>query len=585
MSLTKVPRDYQIAAHDSLYTYFAERVDPPRPRNPVIALPTGTGKAMVIAMFLMSVTSRWPGQRILALTHVKELVQQNYDELLGLWPQAPAGIYSAGIGRKELYYPITFAGIASIVKVLHLLGKIDLILVDEAHLVNPNEETMYKSLIEELLRRNPFLKVIGLTATPYRLGHGKITEDGIFTDICFDMTGMRAFNWLLQQGYLAPLVPKPTRALLDTDGVGMVGGEFNLGKLQVAVDKDSITEAALRECLERGHDRQHWLIFASGVEHAHHIADMLTAMGVPTVCVHSNTKAYPMSEAQRDENIRAFKAGEVRAVVNNNVLTTGFNFPAIDMIVMLRPTLSTVLWVQMLGRGTRPWPGKRDCLVLDFARNSVRLGPINDPKIPRKKGEGSGEAPIKLCPSCETYIHASLKHCDHCGHEFVFSHKLEDSAGTTELIKQDLPIVEMFPVDHMTYSLHRKLGAPEMLKVAYYSGINKSFYDYVCVEHDGFAKRKALKWWKERAPEDIAMPATAREAIELSGMLRPVTHLRVWVNKKYPEIMNYCFDGTAFDTQMDDGKVVTTDVRGDAPAPSPAPSPAPYDLSDDDIPF
>jgi len=558
--LTKIPRDYQIAAHDSVYDYFRSG----KTGNPVIALPTGTGKALVIAMFLMSVLRQWPNQRILVLTHVKELVAQNHAELKELWPEAPAGIFSAGLNKKETWYPITFAGIASIVRMLHLFGRIDLSLVDEAHLVNPTDETMYKSLIGELTARNPSLKVIGLTATPYRLGHGKITEDGIFTDICFDLTGMKAFNWLLEKGYLAPLVPKPTTAVLETNGVGLIGGEFNKTKLQAAVDKDEVTEAALRECMERGYDRQHWLIFASGVEHTHHIADMLNLMGVPTLCVHSNTKAFPMSDKQRDENIAAFKVGKVRAVVNNNVLTTGFNFPAIDMIVMLRPTMSTVLWVQMLGRGTRPALGKRDCLVLDFARNSLRLGPINDPVIPRKKGEGSGEAPVKECPACETYVHASVRHCPHCGHEFTFLHKLDEVASTAELIKADLPIVEVYPVDHMTFSIHRKAGAPEMLKVAYYCGLSKAFYDYVCIEHQGFAQQKARRWWNARAPEVLPMPATTREAIELSGQLRPVTHLKVHVNKKYPEILQYCFDGTAFGKQLDDGKLVTVDIHGAA---------------------
>lgn len=587
-ALAKIPRNYQIAAVESVYDYFRSG----NKGNPVIALPTGTGKALVIAMLVKGILEAWPSQRMLVLTHVKELVAQNYAELKEEWPAAPAGVYSAGLGRKETFFPITFAGIASIVKSVHLFGHIDLVFVDEAHLVNPSAETMYKKVFDELRIRNPKLKVIGLTATPYRLGHGKITKDGLFTDICFDMTTMKAFNWLLQEGYLAPLIPKPTRALLDTEGVGMVGGEFNQGKLQLAVDKSEVTEAALRETMERAYGRKHWLIFASGVEHAHHVCDMLNAMGVSALCVHSNSKEFPMSDAQRDENIRAFKAGEVTAVVNNNVLTTGFNFPAIDLIVMLRPTASTVLWVQMLGRGTRPSPstGKVDCLVLDFARNTSRLGPINDPMIPRKKGGGGGEAPVKTCPTCETYVHATVRICPHCKHEFMFAHKLTQESGTAELIKVDVPIVEVFPVDHMTFSIHRKDGAPEMMKVSYYSGLSKSFYDYVCVEHVGFARKKAERWWRERC--DLPMPATTREAIQLTNHLRPVTHLRVWVNKKYPEIMAYCFDGTAFGTMLDDGKTVSVDVHSERPTVATVRVPltaeekkAGFEDWDDDIPF
>lgn len=575
MSLVKTPRDYQIEAVKSLYDYWSRKSG-----NPLIAMPTGTGKALVIALFLKSIYDQWPGQRVLMLTHVKELVAQNYAELKELWPEAPAGIYSAGLGRKETYFSITFAGIASIIKAVHLLGRIDLVGVDEAHLVNPSAETMYAKLIAALKEMNPNVKIFGLTATAYRLGHGRLTDgDGIFTDTCFDITGMQAFNRLLEEGYLAPLVPKPTRALLDIDGVGLVGGEFNQTKLQIAVDRDEVTEAAIREAIEMGQDRHHWLIFASGIEHADHICEMLNHMGIPAVCVHSKL---PGGDDERDANIKAFKAGKVRAVVNNNVLTTGFNYPEIDMIVMLRPTMSTVLWVQMLGRGTRPapWAGKVNCLVLDFARNSVRLGPINDPVIPRKKGEGGGTAPIKECPTCCTYIHASLRFCNHCGHEFVFAHKLETSAASAELIKVDLPIIEDFKIDHITASIHRKIGSPEMLKVAYYSGISKVFYDYIGVEHKGFAQGKAQTWWRERAPEDLSMPATTREAIQLFDQLRPVTHLRVWVNKKYPEIRAYCFDGTAFGKQFDDGShSPSLDVHAElAPV-------QPSNLMDDDIPF
>ena len=579
MNLVKTPRSYQTEAVNSLYAYWSRNTG-----NPLIAMPTGTGKALVIALFLKSIYDQWPGQRVLMLTHVKELVEQNWKELKELWPTAPAGIYSAGLGRKETYYPITFAGIASIVKAVHLLGRVDLVGIDEAHLVNPASNTMYAKLLAALREMNPSLKVFGLTATKYRLGQGQLIEgdDRIFTDVCFDITGMQAFNRLLDEGYLCPLIPKPTRALLDVDGVGLVGGEFNQTKLQISVDKAEVTEAAIRETIEMGQDRNHWLIFASGVEHADHICEMLNVMGIPAVCVHSKL---PGGDDERDANIKAFKEGRVRAAVNNNVLTTGFNFPAIDLIVMLRPTMSTVLWVQMLGRGTRPSPatGKVNCLVLDFARNSTRLGPINDPVIPRKKGEGGGTAPIKECPTCVTYIHASLRLCPHCGHEFIFAHKLETNAGTAELIKVDLPIIEDFPVDHITVSIHRKIGSPEMLKVAYYSGVSKAFYDYIGVEHKGFAHGKAQTWWRERAPEGLAMPATAREAIQLFDQLRPVTHLRVWVNKKYPEIRAYCFDGTAFGKQFDDGsRMPTVDVHTEVPQPKQAQQSS---IMDDDIPF
>lgn len=562
------PRSYQVEAVSSLYHYFSTQSG-----NPVLALPTGTGKSVIIAMFLQSIYYQFPGQRVMVLTHVKELIQQNYDKLMTLWPAAPAGVYSAGLNRRETHRKITFAGIGSVAKRAQDFGHIDIVVIDEAHLVSPNDETMYQAFLNTLRAVNPLLKVVGLTATPWRLGTGRITEDGIFTDVCFDIAGLHAFNRLIAEGFLAPLIPRQTKQLLDTEGVHMRGGEFVASELQHAVDKYDITYNAIKESLELAHDRRHWLVFASGVEHACNIADMLNDMGVPAVAIHSK-----MGDAARDQAIADFKSGKYRAAVNNNVLTTGFDFPAIDCIIVLRPTASTVLWVQMLGRGTRPSPGtrKENCLVLDFAGNTRRLGPINDPVIPRKKGKGpKGEAPVKLCGACATYNHASATHCCYCGAEFSFQVKIKQTAASDELLRGDAPIVEVFAVDHITYSRHEKAGRPPMLKVTYYCGL-RSFSEYVCIEHDGFAQRKARQWWRERTKD--AFPASTDDALTLASNVSAASHLRVWVNKQYPEILGHCFDGTAFG-QQEAGAPPTTDVAATGSRLSPKLDP------DADIPF
>jgi DNA repair protein RadD len=530
----------------------------------------------VIAMLLQMVYHYWPGQRVMVLTHVKELIQQNYDKLITLWPGAPAGVYSAGLNRKESNRKITFAGIGSVAKKAQLFGHIDLVLIDEAHLVSPNDETLYQFFLAALKAVNPHVRVIGFTATPWRLGTGRITEDGIFTDVCFDITGMQAFNRLIAEGFLAPLIPRQTKMMLDIEGVHMRGGELIASELQHAVDKYEVTQAAIRETLELAHDRRHWLIFASGVEHACNIADMLNDMGVPTVAIHSK-----MGDAQRDQAIIDFKAGKYRAAVNNNVLTTGFDFPAIDCIVMLRPTASTVLWVQMLGRGTRPFQcdeyKKENCLVLDFAGNTRRLGPINDPVIPRKKGDkAGGEAPVKLCGSCATYNHASVTHCAYCGAEFTFQVKIKQTAASDELLRGEAPLVEVFKVDHITYSTHEKACRPPMMKVTYYCGL-RSFSEYVCIQHDGFAQRKARQWWRERS--SAPFPESTEAGLVVASSLTAATHLRIWINKQYPEILTHCFDGTAFG-QQEASAPPTVDTTAQAARVAPS-----FADMDDDIPF
>ena len=404
---------------------------------------------------------------------------------------------------------------------------------------------MYGEVIRGLRRVNPFLKVIGLTATAFRLGQGRITDGGLFTHVCYDQTGVESFNRLIAEGYLAPLIPKRTRTELDVSNVGMNNGEFAAGALQDAVDKQEITYAALQEACEYGHDRRSWLVFASGVEHAEHVAQMLNYMGVPAAAVHAKTK-------NREEVIKAFKRGELRALVNNNVLTTGFDYPPIDLIIMLRPTMSPGLWVQMLGRGTRPWAGgyldigngeqvyiegpKHNCLVLDFAGNTRRLGPINDPVIPKRKSGLPGDAPVKICEACGVYNHTSARFCVNCGTEFIFETKIDAHAATEELLRSDLPVVETFEVDRVFYHRHGKEGSPPMIKVQYYCGM-RMFNEFVCLEHPGFAAKKARDWWRQRHWGEP--PATTDEALRYLSELRVPRRVRVWVNKKYPEILGH----------------------------------------------
>ena len=552
-----VPRPYQAEAENSIWTYFSTNAG-----NPVVAMPTGTGKSVVIAMFLQNIFFRFPTQKVLVLTHVKELIEQNYEKLKTLWPTAPAGINSSGLRRKDTRNQIIFGGIASVAKHAKDFGVVHLLIIDEAHLVSPSEETMYKTFIAALKVLNPLLKVVGLTATPWRLGQGKITQDGIFTDVCFDITNIEAFNRLIREGYLCPLIPKQTRMLLDVSNVHKLGGEFKANELQTAVNKDEITFAAINETLTHATGRYSWLVFASGVDHAISITSMLQHVGVDARCVHSK-----MPEKERDTNIAEWKAGKFTAIVNNGILTTGIDHPALDLIVMLRPTASTVLWVQMLGRGTRPcyWPGydlgtqdgrlaaiqashKKNCLVLDFAGNTARLGPINDPVIPRKKGEGTGEAPIRICDKCSIYNHASARFCgghpfptdEGCGHQFTFQTKLNTNASTNVLIKEDLPIVEEFKVDSITYAVHSRPGKPPSLRVSYFCKLRK-FAEYVHFELPGWGVRKAQEWWKIRS-HNSATPVSTELACKTASTLRVPSRIKVWVNKPYPEILSVSFN-------------------------------------------
>lgn len=593
--MAKKPRDYQDAAVQSVFEYFENNDG-----NPIIAMPTGTGKSIVIGEFLRRAFASYPMTRAMLLTHVKELIEQNFARFMDLWPAAPAGIYSSGLGLKQSGFPITFGGIGSVVNVASKFGFIDFVIVDEAHLISPTDATQYRKFFQALRAVNKNLKIIGLTATPYRLGQGRLTEgeNALFTDICFDLTTKDAFNWLISQGYLSTLIPKKTILELDSDGISMRGGEFSEKEVQLAVDKDTITRAAIEEIMACGMDRNRCLIFASGVDHAIHIGEILKEYGISHVVIHSK-----MPDKERDEAIRKLRSGEVWCGVNNNVLTTGFDCPEVDLIAVIRFTMSSSLWVQMLGRGTRPVyapgydldtpegrllsieaGGKKNCLALDFGQNTVRLGPVNEPVMPRAKGKGVGTAPVKVCHVCNAYIHASARVCPHCATEFVFAPKYDPKASTAVLISgADLPQLETMAVKSIVISPHIKPGKPAMVRVEYMTK-RKKYFQTVCPEHVGFALIKAKEWWRKRT--DYPFPGNVEQFLEQADLLRVPTHIKVHVNRHpYPEIVDECWDGSDFGKIAPSDEQIPCYVETKKPMIKLQVPVKDTDIQDDDIPF
>jgi len=548
MSNIYVPRWYQEEAEYSIFDYFQKG----QTGNPVVAMPTGTGKSVVIANFIERIFKSWPNQRIMMLTHVKELIEQNAEKLISIWPTAPLGICSAGLKSRDTIMPIIFGGVQSVAPAIkkalltndgrpsHMqhFGFRDLLLIDECHLLGPAEDSQYAYIINELLKINPRLKVIGFTATPYRMKQGMITDGGFFTDLCYDITDVESFDRLIAEGFLSPLIARRTKTEIDVSSVGLTGGDFNAKQLEAAVDQDDIVASAVREMMDIAHDRSTWLIFATGINNTEHVANVIQSYGLDVLPVHSK-----LPDKVNTERLRAYKAGELHGIVSGQKLTTGFDHPPIDYIADLNPTLSPGKHVQKLGRGTRPSPstGKLNCLYSDFAANVRRLGPINDPRIPRRPGKGGGESPVRECEICGVYNHASARICINCGNEFSFKTKIFSTAGTLEPLRSDAPIVEYFEVQKVLYNLHEKrdsngvLTKPPMIKVSYFCGF-QMFNEFVTIEHPGYAGKRARDWWKQRHNEEA--PPTTAQALQRVSELRSPARVRVWINKKYPEILS-----------------------------------------------
>lgn len=474
-------RPYQQKALNDLYAWFAKNPT----GNPCLVLPTGSGKSHIIAALVKDAVQNYSGTRVLMLTHVKELIAQNAEKMREHWQNAPMGIYSASLNKRCLSEPITFAGIQSIVRRAKLLGHIDLIIVDEAHSINHGDAGNYRKLINELKEINPDLRVVGLTASPYRLGHGMIHEG---EDVIFDaLIEPIQIETLIDKGYLAPLRSKHTDFEIDVDGVKKRGGEFIAGDLERAVDTNDNNVAAVKETIKRANDRKSWLVFCTGVAHAQHISELFTNMGVTSACVTGDTP-----QQERADILQRFKAGEIRALTNMNVLTTGFDYPGIDCLVMLRPTMSPGLYLQMAGRGMRIAPEKDDCIVLDFAGNVKRHGPITAVEPPNKKGKGV--APTKTCPQCSEIILAALSICNCCGFEFP---KPEPDPVEKTYRLHDDDIMGFKPVEMRVtkWQWHKHLSrtsGKEMLRVTYYGKLSdEPITEYLPIMHGGFAGDKA----------------------------------------------------------------------------------------------
>lgn len=523
-------RDYQEEALAALFAFWERGGE-----NGLIELATGTGKSLVQAELFKRLTTDYEGLRILALCHVKELLSQNISELFGIWPFAPAGIYSAGMGRRELHAQIVFGGIQSIYTKARQLGHVDLVAIDECHLLSSNSESMYGQLLGDLAKINPDMRCVGLTATSFRTDSGSLVSGDVrlFDEIVFKY-GIKDG---IEDGYLSPLVSKATVTGFDLSGVARRGGDFVPGALNAACDKEATTKAAVDEIVAKGQDRKSWLAFCSGVEHAHHVAEEIRRRGISCGVVTGSTPS-----GERAKLIEDHKSGKIRCLTNNSVLTTGYNNPAVDLLAMLRPTLSAGLYVQMAGRGTRLAKGKDNCLVLDFAGNVARHGPV-DCVVPKEPGDKTGEALIKECPQCHSLVHLSYRECPDCGFTFVTEEKPKHEAKAAALPILSTTAPEWLPVQSRKLFFHDKIGGQPSVRAEFMCSF-QPYKHWICPGHQGFAKSKSDKWWKQHGGE-LPCPDNVDDFLERVGELRDTTEIQARRQGKYWEIVGFKVDPVA----------------------------------------
>jgi DNA repair protein RadD len=382
-------RPYQQQAVDATVSYFRTHTRPA-----CVVLPTGAGKSLVIAEL-----ARIANGRVLVLAHVKELVEQNHDKFASYGLES--GIYSAGLDRKDVSEKVIFGSVQSIARSdEQFFNDFSLVIIDECHRVSLDLSTQYQQVLTHLQALNEGICILGLTATPYRLGMGWIyqyhmrgmlrTDDERFFSHCIYELSLA---YMIRHEYLTPpiLIDSPV-ACYDFSTLELNrDGRYTTPDIEsILQDQSRITPSIVAHITELAKDRMGVMLFTSTVRHAKEVLSCLPSGEALLVTGETPT-------AQRDQIISHFKTQQVKYLVNVSVLTTGFDAPHVDLIAILRPTDSVALYQQIIGRGLRRHNNKTDCLILDY----TGLGhDIFSPEIGEKKPNSDSETVDVICPQC-----------------------------------------------------------------------------------------------------------------------------------------------------------------------------------------
>jgi len=542
------PRWYQTESVDACFGYL--RNEPAG--GPVIVLPTGAGKSLVLAMIAKRVVEQY-SRRVLIVAHRSELLIQNAEKVRALLPDKDVGIYSAGLNERDTEHDIVCCGIQSVHKRAHEFGERHLVLIDEVHLVPSDGEGMYRTFLGDLKAINPDIRFVGLTATPFRTGEGRLTgKDKLFQKIVYSAPLTR----LIDEGFLSQVTNQPATATVDTSKLHVRAGEFIASEVESLFNSNAHVEAACQELVALSVDRKSILVFCSGVNHAEHVKKIIEELTGDEVGIVTGQSG----ALERAATLRRFKERDLRWTVNVDVLTTGFDAPNIDCVAVLRATLSPGLFAQMVGRALRTHPSKTDALILDFGENLKRHGPIDSPTFgmeSQKSGTGTGEAVVKICPACRADVFAGSRECE-CG--FVFPPKDDGRHDGKSDQETALLASQMKPSDWYVVSciwgLHRKRQAgdeaPPTLKISYTCQpfdndaagdlSTEIISEWVCLQHEGFARTKAVGWWLQHSKAPV--PSTIAEAVSLlnRGAAAMPTHIRAKREGKFWKILSQTID-------------------------------------------
>ncbi len=533
-------RDYQSRSVADLFAWWTRHQE--EDDIPLLVLPTAAGKSVICAEIVRQMWDQWPDYhpRTVVLVPSKELAEQNAAKLQALLPiDIHVGFVSASLGKKQHHADVIVATIGSIHKSAHLLGDIKAVIIDEAHLVSTkaSDAGMYRMFLAKLAEICQF-RTVGMTATPFRGNQVWLTDgdEPLFTGIASNVT-MRE---LLDQKFIAPLVPPEEKMTtrIDASGVGISNGDYKIGELSGVVD--SYLQEVAQEAVHLAAGRSKWIAFTPSVANAESLSDKLNSLGVVSAVVCGETP-----KQEREDLIRQFRKHNIHCLITVLALSVGFDVPDVDCIIWCRPTRSPVLYVQGMGRGTRIFPGKDDCLVLDFTDTVERLGPVDIIKGKARSKRGPQDAPYSICPECGERNAASALVCIACGavirEEMVEQRDVKVSYAALLSSHREEEAI-WHDVTRVEYKLHKKEGKPNSMRVDYYDGLLRCASEWICFEHTGYAREKAVSWWWRREP--VYLPRDVPGVLEWLEDHRIAEPQRISTRKngKFTEVVQHEFN-------------------------------------------
>jgi DNA repair protein RadD len=507
--------------------------------NPVVELPTGTGKGLTIAALAGHAVSKW-NARVGIITDRARLVQQNANELSELLPGVRSGIYSAGLGRRDVGRQVMFLQVQSAYNKPELMG-LDVVIVDECHI----QGGRYRQFHDGVMSRNPDARFIGLSATPFvgpRATPITEVESAIYTSIPYRM-GIRT---ALDDGWLCPLVVQETDAQIDTDGVKINAGEFAADEMAARADTPEINADVIektRYALARKRRAGMW--FVASVKHAHKLREFMLAHGVSCEVIDGSTSA-----TRCDQIYAACKSGIIKVLLTVNKALTGVNLPWLDFGGMVRATNIPGVQIQAAGRLMRTFKegGKEDALWWCYGTNVKRLGPIDDIKRKPKRDPNH-----KTCGACCAVNLTFARVCKECGMAFPESEATDDKPDIVSAAPSMLPIIRnvdgsrdtTWTITDRMVTLHRAhKDATPVLRVdhwGYRDGKQDATSQCILSEflafeswRDSEPHRKAVAWWRENAGGSV--PSRCVDAFDRKKEIRVMTKLVTRKNPgdKYP---------------------------------------------------